>query len=480
MLTLHRLDQLCSQKKGSGEMTHKQYCTTLLALVRPLRGRCSARLRLICLLLLIPLAPALKAETLALSADRIIIGNQDQPLLDSAVIVEDDKIRRLLRRDKIPAGTRIIEFGDATLMPGMIDAHTHPLLSTGDYQTNHLAQSSAYKSLRAAAFFQKLVYAGWTGLRVAGDGDVFYGNTDIRRAIDEGFIMGPRMAVANHYLSITGGGGDLNYLSPEQSMIADGLVVDGVDEIRKAVRTEIKYGSDWIKILATGAYLSVGDSPKNVSFSPEEFQAVMDEANRQGVPVMAHAHATAGIKQAVLGGARSIEHGTFLDNEVINLMAAREVWLIPTIYIGDYYALEGGLREDDRNNYYMEHERPVWINWLKKAHKKGVKIGVGLDFGSQGYAPEIFIREFATLVEIGMTPMEAIQAGTRVNAEMLGWDDKLGTLEAGKLADIIAIKGNPLDNIDALKDVSFVMLGGRIIRTTDGYTASQVGLLQLP
>ena len=315
---------------------------------------------------------------------------------------------------------------------------------------------------------------------MAGDGDVFYGNTDIRRAIDEGFIMGPRMAVANHYLSITGGGGDLNYLSPEQSVIADGLIVDGVDEIRKAVRTEIKYGSDWIKIMATGAYLTVGDSPKNVSFSPEEFQAAMDEANRQGIPVMAHAHATAGIKQAVLGGARSIEHGTFLDHEVINLMAARDVWLIPTIYIGDYYAIEGGLREDDRNNYYMEHERPVWINWLKKAHKKGVKIGVGLDFGAQGYAPEIFVREFTTLVEIGMTPMEAIQAGTRVNAEMLGWDDRLGTLEVGKLADIIAIKGNPLDNIDALKDVSFVMLGGRIIRTPGGQKNPPEGLLQLP
>ena len=480
MLTLHRLNQLCSQEKACGEMTNKKYCTMLLALVRTLRGRCFSRLRLICLLLLIPLAPALQAETLALTAARIIVGNQNHPLLDSAVIVEDDKIIRLLRREKIPAGMRIIDLGDATLMPGMIDAHTHPLLSTGDYQTSHLAQSSAYKSLRAAAFFQKLVYAGWTGLRVAGDGDVFYGNTDIRRAIDEGFIMGPRMAVANHYLSITGGGGDLNYLSPEQSVIADGLIVDGVDEIRKAVRTEIKYGSDWIKIMATGAYLTVGDSPKNVSFSPEEFQAAMNEANRQGIPVMAHAHATAGIKQAVLGGARSIEHGTFLDDEVINLMAARDVWLIPTIYIGDYYAIEGGLREDDRNNYYMEHERPVWINWLKKAHKKGVKIGVGLDFGAQGYAPEIFVREFTTLVEIGMTPMEAIQAGTRVNAEMLGWDDRLGTLEVGKLADIIAIKGNPLDNIDALKDVSFVMLGGRIIRTPGGQKNPPEGLLQLP
>ena len=432
------------------------------------------------LLSLVLLAAPLQAETLALTAARIIVGNQDYPLFDSAVIVEDDKINRLLKRDRIPAGMRIIDLGDATLMPGMIDAHTHPLLSTGDYQTNHLAQSSAYKSLRAAAFFQKLVYAGWTGLRVAGDGDVFYGNTDIRRAIDEGFIMGPRMAVANHYLSITGGGGDLNYLSPEQSVIADGLIVDGVDEIRKAVRTEIKYGSDWIKIMATGAYLTVGDSPKNVSFSPEEFQAAMNEANRQGIPVMAHAHATAGIKQAVLGGARSIEHGTFLDDEVINLMTARDVWLIPTIYIGDYYAIEGGLREDDRNNYYMEHERPVWINWLKKAHKKGVKIGVGLDFGAQGYAPEIFVREFTTLVEIGMTPMEAIQAGTRVNAEMLGWDDRLGTLEVGKLADIIAIKGNPLDNIDALKDVSFVMLGGRIIRTPGGQKNPPEGLLQLP
>ena len=461
-------------------MINLKHCMKTYPPISRLSGPGSSTLRLTSLLSLILLAAPLQAETLALTAARIIVGNQDYPLLDSAVIVEDDKINRLLKRDRIPAGMRIIDLGDATLMPGMIDAHTHPLLSTGDYQTNHLAQSSAYKSLRAAAFFQKLVYAGWTGLRVAGDGDVFYGNTDIRRAIDEGFIMGPRMAVANHYLSITGGGGDLNYLSPEQSVIADGLIVDGVDEIRKAVRTEIKYGSDWIKIMATGAYLTVGDSPKNVSFSPEEFQAAMNEANRQGIPVMAHAHATAGIKQAVLGGARSIEHGTFLDDEVINLMAARDVWLIPTIYIGDYYAIEGGLREDDRNNYYMEHERPVWIKWLKKAHKKGVKIGVGLDFGAQGYAPEIFVREFTTLVEIGMTPMEAIQAGTRVNAEMLGWDDKLGTLEAGKLADIIAIKGNPLDNIDALKDVSFVMLGGRIIRTTDGYTASQVGLLQLP
>jgi imidazolonepropionase-like amidohydrolase len=424
-------------------------------------------LRLGALLLTLACASIANAGQTALVAARIIEGNADSARVNSAILVEGDTIQAIVARQDIPAAATIIDLGNATLMAGMIDAHTHPLMSSGDYQGSHLNQSSAYKTLRAAAFLQQLVHAGWTGVRVAGDADVFYGDVDLKRAIEEGAIMGPRMAVASHYLSITGGGGDINYVSPEQNMIADGLIVDGVDEVRRAVRQEIKYGSDWIKILATGAYLSVGDDPTNVSFSPEEFQAAMDEANRQGIPVMSHAHATAGIKQSILAGVRSIEHGTFLDDEVIKLMATREVWLIPTIYIGDYYAVEGTLLEDERNDYYIEHERPVWIEWLRKAHKKGVKIGVGLDFGSQGYEPHVFAREFATLTEIGMTNMEAIQAGTRVNAEMLGWDDRLGTLEAGKLADIIAVDGNPLTDITKLETVNFVMLGGRIIRHPD-------------
>jgi imidazolonepropionase-like amidohydrolase len=424
-------------------------------------------LRLAALLLTLACASIANAGPTALVAARIIEGNADSARVNSAILVEGDTIQAIVARQDIPAAATIIDLGNATLMAGMIDAHTHPLMSSGDYQGSHLNQSSAYKTLRAAAFLQQLVRAGWTGVRVAGDADVFYGDVDLKRAIEEGAIMGPRMAVASHYLSITGGGGDLNYVSPEQNMIADGLIVDGVDEVRRAVRQEIKYGSDWIKILATGAYLSVGDDPTNVSFSPEEFQAAMDEANRQGIPVMSHAHATAGIKQSILAGVRSIEHGTFLDDEVIKLMANREIWLIPTIYIGDYYAVEGTLLEDERNDYYIEHERPAWIEWLRKAHKKGVKIGVGLDLGSQGYEPHVFAREFATLTEIGMTNMEAIQAGTRVNAEMLGWDDRLGTLEAGKLADIIAVDGNPLTDITKLETVNFVMLGGRIIRHAD-------------
>jgi imidazolonepropionase-like amidohydrolase len=409
-------------------------------------------------------------------ADRIIDGNSSRAILNAAVVVDGDKIVFVGDRDEIPVDARRIDLGDATLMPGMIDAHAHPLLASGDYQTLHLKQSSAYKTLRAAAFLQQLLQSGWTGIRVAGDGDVFYGAVDLMHAIDEGHIVGPRMAVASHYISITGGGGDVNFMSPEQTLLADGLVVDGVDEIRKAVRTEIKYGSNWIKVLATGAYLSVGDSPQNVSFSPEEFAALMEEADRQGVPIMAHAHATAGIKQAVLAGVRSIEHGTFLDDEVIDLMVENGTWLIPTIYIGDYYYEEGTLLEDERNNYYIEHERPVWIDWLTKAHEKGVKIGVGIDFGGQGYEPNVFAREFRTLTEIGMSNMEAILAGTRVNAEMLGWGDRLGTIETGKLADIIAIPGNPLEDIRLLEQTSFVMLGGKIIKSPDA--AIPPGMLQ--
>jgi len=406
------------------------------------------------------------AEPIVLIADRIVDGKSGTALRNSAIVIEGQSIVAIGDRAPVPEGATVIDLGDATLMPGMIDAHMHPQLTTGDYQSRHVQRSSAYKTLRATVVLQQNLMAGWTGIRVVGDGDVFYGDVDIKRVIEEGTIIGPHMAVAGHYLSITGGGGDINYMSPEQSLIADGLVVDGVDEIRRAIRNEIKYGSDWIKILATGAYQSVGDDPQNVSFSPEEFQAAIDEANRQGVPVAAHAHATAGIKQAVLAGVRSIEHGTFLDDEVINLMVEKGTWLIPTIYIGDYYENEGTLREDERNAWYIEHERPTWIGWLGKAHKKGVKIGVGVDFGT-GYPPNVFAREFAALTEIGMSNMEAIQAGTRVNAEMLGWDDKLGTLEVGKLADIIAVSGNPLEDIALLEHVNFVMLGGRVIKAPD-------------
>ncbi len=410
-------------------------------------------------------APSDELAPIAIIGGRIIDGRQDKALNNTVILTKDNKIVAIGGPEIIPENARRIDLGDATLMPGMIDVHTHPLMHGDDYQSTHLETSSAYKTLKALKSTQALLQAGWTSLRVMGDSDVFYGFRDLRRVYDEGLFLGPRISGAGHYLSITGGGGDANFLSPEQQVRPDGLIVDGPEEVRKAIRREVKYGSDWIKLLVTGAYLSVGDNPRNVHFSPEELRVAMEEARRLNVPVAAHAHATEGINQAIVAGARSIEHGTFLDSESIRLMKKHGTFLVPTIYIGDYYKDESqALRAQDKNDYYSEHERPKFLKQIGKAHKAGVKIAVGLDLGGLQYKPSYSARELATLIEAGLSPMESIQAATRVGAELLGWDDRLGTLAPGMLADIIAVSGNPLEDISELERVNFVMLNGTVVK----------------
>jgi imidazolonepropionase-like amidohydrolase len=385
------------------------------------------------------------------------------------VLVEDSQIKELTTIDKIPANAKIINLKGATLLPGLIDSHAHPLISGDDYQNLHLQQSSAYKALKAYKGMQRLLDAGWTTLRVAGDADVFYGNQDIKKLIDEGVLEGPRIFGAAHYLSITGGGGDVNYYSPEQFIVADGLIVDGPDEIRKAIRTEAKYGSDWVKVLVTGAFMSVGDSPKAVHFSEQELQAVMDEANRQGMPVMAHAHATQGIKMAVRLGARSIEHGTYLDEEAIAMMARKGTYLVPTIYVGDYYNdPRNQLREQAIADDYSKNYRHIFLDLIGKAHRAGVKVVAGVDLGGYDYDPTVYVRELAVLMEAGMTSMEAIKAATSVPAEMLEQAANIGAIEAGRKADLIAVMGNPLDDISLLEKVDFVMKDGRVVKNEFG------------
>jgi imidazolonepropionase-like amidohydrolase len=391
-------------------------------------------------------------------------------------LVEGERITAVADRSEIPADAIVIELPGTTLMPGMINAHEHPLMYESDYQNAHLQGSSARKALMGLAGVQRHLLAGWTSIRVMGDADVFYAAQELRKVIDDGIFLGPRLSGAGHYLSITGGGGDVNFLSPEQHVIADGLVVDGPEEVRKAVRREIKYGSDWIKLLVTGAFQSVGDNPKNIAFSPEELRAAVEEAGRHGVPVAAHAHAAQGIKEAVKAGVRSIEHGTYIDAEAIRMMAKRGTFLVPTIYIGDYYAGTGDLLAQQKNDDYFKNDRANFLAAIGRAHKAGVKITVGIDLGGYAVDPKVFAREFAVLHEAGMTPMEAIQAGTRVNAELLQWEDRLGTIEVGKLADIIAVAGNPLENLSALEDVSFVMVGGKIVKRP-GRAESLSGLL---
>jgi len=429
-------------------------------------------------LALLPLAPAAAAVT-ALVAARLIDGRSATARSNAVVLVEGERIVAIGDRSIIPAGADVIDLGDATLLPGMINAHEHPLIYADDYQNAHLASSSAYKALMALAGLQRLLLAGWTSVRVMGDADVFYANQDLRRVIDSGVFIGPRLTGAAHYISITGGGGDVNFLSPEQHVHPDGLIANGPEEMRKAVREEVKYGSDWIKLLVTGAFQSVGDNPRNVAFSPEELRAAVEEANRLGVPVAAHAHATEGIKQAVAAGVRSIEHGTYIDDEAISMMAKRGTFLVPTVYIGDYYAQGDKLLAQDKNDEYIKHGRGEFLAAIARAQRAGVKVVVGLDLGAGAVEPSLYAREFAVFVEAGMPPMAAIQAGTRVAAELLGWDDRLGTLERGKLADIIAVPGNPLTDISALERVSMVMIGGKLVKRP-GEKASLAGTLPAP
>jgi imidazolonepropionase-like amidohydrolase len=376
-----------------------------------------------------------------------------------AIRIEDGRIVAVGAFTPGAAGT-VIDRTKDTCLPGLIDAHAHVLIKTDDYQVDHLRRSSAYKALRGLNVVQQMLQSGWTTVRILGDADLSYAHLDVRTAIQEGMFVGPRITGAGHYFSITGGGGDLNFIAPEHDVAGDGLVVDGVDAVRKAVREEIKHGSDWIKVLASGAMMSAGNDPNRAHYSPEELRAIVDEATRLGVPVASHAHSAAGIHAAVLAGARTIEHGTFVDDEGIKLMKEKGVYLVPTLYVGDYYLNEQpGSEAQSKMNELTRRYRAQHVAAVGKAIRAGVHVGVGTDY--VGFPVKQGVRELAVLVEAGMTPMQAIQAATRVNSELLGWQDSIGTVEPGKLADIIAVRGDPLVDLSVLENVSFVMLGGR-------------------
>lgn len=419
---------------------------------------------LILLLATIMLLPSnANAEPVALLAGQLIDGVSNTVKDNVAIIVNGERIEKMIPFDQVPTNMRRIDLGQSTVLPGLIDAHSHPLIDDDDYQTTHLRRSSAQKALIGMKHVQANLQAGWTTLRIAGDADTAYAMMDVRKAIDSGLYVGPRIVGAAHYISITGGGGDINFSAPEQRLIADGLVVDGVDEMRKAVREEIKHGSDWIKLLVTGAFMSAGDSPRDVHLSPEELDVAMAEAKRLSTPVMAHAHAAEGIKQAVLAGARSIEHGSFIDAEAIRLMKRHGTFLIPTMYVGDYYVdEEPNSAAQEKMIELSRKTRADFFERIGNAIKAGVKVGVGSDFG--GYPAHLNAREFKMLIEAGMTPMQAIKAGTQVNAELLQLENDIGTLTVGKYADIIAVNGNPLEDIRVLEEVSFVMKSGQVVK----------------
>lgn len=358
----------------------------------------------------------------------------------------------------------------ATLLPGFIDCHVHLTIATDDYQLDHLRLSSADKVLRALKAAQGLLRAGFTTIRTAGDADPFFPTFALNRSIMRGDFTGPRIFGAGHYISVTGGGGDINFLAKDSCSCCatDGRIADGPDEMIKAVREEIKFGSDWIKILATGAFMSAStnckDSPENTHFSGDELRAVVEEAARRQVPVMAHAHGAEGIRLAAEAGCRSIEHASFIDEAGIHACVANNAWIVPTFLIGVYFDESGSATgHQDRMIEIQTAENDRYKKCIRTAVDAGVKVALGSDF--VGWDPSITAREFQYLVTWGgLTPMQSIRAGTCSAADMLD-QPRLGRVKAGCFADLVVVNGNPLENINVLeKNVCFVMKDGKIVR----------------
>jgi len=353
-----------------------------------------------------------------------------------------------------------VDLSVATCLPGLIDAHTHLNNDPGDQGYTGVGTSVPRAAITGAKNARLTLLAGFTTVRnMTSPG---YSDIALRDGINAGEVIGPRMVASGPALSITGGHNDQNLFAPELHYTSEG-VADGVDAVRAKVRENIKYGADVIKVMATGGVMSEGDSLTAVQYSPEELRVIVDTAHALGRKVGAHAHATAGIKTAILAGVDSVEHGSNIDEEGIRLLKEHGTYLVPTLYLGDWlpenYAALGLTKN------MLEKAKtviPQAREHLRRAFSEKVKVAFGTDAGV--YPHGLNAREFAVMVKLGMTPLAAIQSATINGADLLGWADKVGALEPGHYADLIAVTGNPVDNVRILEGVKFVMKGGQVYR----------------
>ena len=412
--------------------------------------------------------PAPPPTPIVLRAARVVDGSGSAPIANGIVVVTGNRITAVGRSGAVtvPAGAQTIDLGDATLLPGLIDAHTHisgrtlgdpgnDLESVKDYDT--------YGAVLSVVHAQRTLMAGFTTIRNVGA--EHWADLALKKAINEGKVRGPRMQGAAHSLGITGGHCDNNAFKPG---LIDGDpktgIADGEDEIRAAVRYQIKYGADLIKTCATGGVLSEGDAVGNVQYSLEDLRAMVDEAKKHDRKVAAHAHGTEGIKLATRAGVASIEHGSFIDAEGGRLMAQNGTYLVPTLMAGE--GVERAARDGTLKGLRAEKAlaaAAAMRNGIKVAKANGVKIALGTDAGVIPHGTNA--RELRLLVEWGgLTPMEAVVAGTTNAAKLLGWDDRIGTLAAGKLADVIAVPGDITRDVTVAERVIFVMKDGVVYK----------------
>ena len=397
-------------------------------------------------------------------------------LTNQAIVIEGDKIKSVGAVDEImkspPVGAEIIDLGKATVLPGLIDCHTHVVSQPENYYIDLFRRSPIDVAITAHVYARRTLEAGFTTIRDVGARE--FVDIALRNAINKGTVAGPRMLVCGPPIGATGGHVDLNGFSPNVRFerVAP-AVADGPDAIRAAVRRNVKYGADWIKIIASAGVLSEEESVGAPQYSFEEMKAAVDEAAMWGRKVAAHAHGTEAIKMAIRAGVTSIEHGSLIDDEGIRMMKERGTWLVADVYNDDYIIGEySRLGFPDK---MIEKERMVGRQQrenLRKAIAAGVKVAFGTDAGV--YPHGWNAKQFRYMAAAGLTPMQAIQSATTKAAELIGWKDKVGQLSPGYFADLIALNADPIADVTSLERVDFVMKGGVIYR--NGLTADPIAV----
>ncbi len=414
-------------------------------------------------ILLAFLALQLPAETIVIRAGKLIDTRNGRVLTGQSILVDGERIKQVGVNLQTRAGARVIDLSKSTVLPGLIDNHTHALLQADvtatDYDDQLLKQSIPYRAIQATVSVKTALMNGFTAIRDLETEGAMYADVDVKTAVNRGIIPGPRMWVVTRAMAPTGMYPLLGY-SWELKVPEGVQIVDGADNIRHAVREQVKYGADWIKYYSDRGYsMKDGVLHSMVNFTDEEAKALVDETHRLGRKVAAHCMGREGILAALKAGVDTIEHGDGFDDETLDMVKQRGIYWCPTIYIGAYVA-EGRAKEGN----------PIWLTMrdmkktvFAKAVRKGVKISFGTDVGGFAWT-ENEAKEFAYMVRYGMTPMQAIESATMSAARLLDQESDMGSVEAGKYADIVAVDGDPLSDITELERVKFVMKGGVVYK----------------
>ena len=403
------------------------------------------------------------ARSVAIRAGRLFDGQAVHLASDQVILIQGDRIASVgpSSEVRIPPGSEVIDLRRATVLPGLIDAHTHLLLTgeaNGRYDEELLKESWQYRTIEAVVNAGKDLMAGFTTMRDLETEGAMYSDVDVRNAINRGLIPGPRLQVATRALSTTGSYPLLGY-SPEVTVPTGVQVVDGPWEARKAVREQIKYGADLIKLYSsTFSYFTPeGKFVAVPTFTLEETKAIVDEAHRLNRKVACHSYGGAGLHNCIEAGADSIEHGTDLDDESITEMIQKGMYFVPTLYVYEYF-----LEAEPERAAFERREIQLHEASFRRALARGVKIAFGTDVGPFPHGAQA--REFRDMVRLGMSQLQALRSATTVAAALMGWQDRIGSVTPGKFADLVAVSGNPLEDITELERVGFVMKGGVVVK----------------